>query len=432
MLAQACLGSLLHLNDSSDEQGVKVSPLAGYAASHWVAHGQFEDVVSRVKDGMLSLFDPNKPHLATWLNIYNIDPRSLFGSPPVDIPNPLYYAALCGFRDLVEHLVTDYPQLVNTVGGEYGSPLLAALSEKNIWIAEFLLQHGGKVDIPGRGGDTPLIQAARTFQEHAIPFLLRNGADVNTQNDCLYTALHFAASHTHLEISHILDCGANVNSRDDMGRTPLHWLLEDAPCVSSISQAPHITRLLLEHGADVNVRDNEDNIPLLQVLELELESDMDRDDHIALARMLLEHGAEPNVKKKDGKTPLQVVLGRKDNNDAKDLVTARLLVEHGADVNAQDKDHTSPLLLAMQRGMYEMTRILLSHGADPNVKNDNGQGSVTLAVIRRQLFLRRRYSRFGAVVARLRHGCGRTGQGPHYPVTARSGSAHGRHRADLP
>ena len=210
--------------------------------------------------------------------------------------HPLYYAALCGFRDLVEHLVTDYPQLVNTVGGEYGSPLLAALSEKNIWIAEFLLQHGGKVDIPGRGGDTPLIQAARTFQEHAIPFLLRNGADVNTQNDCLYTALHFAASHTHLEISHILDCGANVNSRDDMGRTPLHWLLEDAPCVLSISQAPHITRLLLEHGADVNARDNEDNILLLQVLELELESDMDLDD-IGLARMLLEHGAEPNVKK---------------------------------------------------------------------------------------------------------------------------------------
>ena len=252
---------------------------------------------------------------------------------------------------------------------------------------------------------------------------------MNTQNDCLYTALHFAASHTHLEISHILDCGANVNSRDDMGRTPLHWLLEDAPCVLSISQAPHITRLLLEHGADVNVRDNQDNIPLLQVLELELESDMDLDDHIALARMLLEHGAEPNVKKKDGKTPLQVVLGRKDNNDAKDLVTARLLLEHGADVNAQDKDHPSPLLLAMQRGMYEMTRILLSHGADPSVKNDNGQGPLHL------LLLEGNFSYEDDILGLVRFllDCGMDvdAQGSHYSVTARTGSAHGRHRADL-
>ena len=366
-----------NLDEYSDEQSVNVSPLARYAASHWVAHGQFEDVASRVKDGMLTLFNPNKPHLATWLNIYNIDPRALLGSPPMGIPNPLYYAALCGFRDLVEHLVTDYPQLVNTIGGEFATPLLAALSRKHIWIAEFLLQHGGKVDVPGTDGDTPLSKAITTFQEHAVPFLLKNGADVNNQNDHLYTPLHYAASYAYLEESQMmLDRGANVNSRDDIGRIPLHWLLEDAPYFGGVSQVPHVTRLFLEHGADVNARDHEHNTPLLQALELE--PDLYLDD---ISRMLLEHGAEPNVRNKNGKTPLQIVLGRKyysKENDAEDLVTANLLVEHGADVNAQDKDHTSPLLLAMQRGMYEMTRILLSHGADPNVKNDNGQGPLHL------------------------------------------------------
>ena len=132
----------------------------------------------------------------------------------------------------------------------------------------------------------------------------------------------------------------------------------------------------MEHGTDVNARDHEHNTSLLQALELE--PDLYLDD---ISRMLLEHGAEPNVRNKNGKTPLQIVLGRKyysKENDAEDLVTASLLVGHGAEVNAQDKDHTSPLLLAMQRGMYEMTRILLSHGADPNVKNDNGQGPLHL------------------------------------------------------
>jgi hypothetical protein len=40
--------------------------------------------------------------------------------------NPLYYAALCGFQDLVEHLVVKYPQHVNTASGCYASPLVAA------------------------------------------------------------------------------------------------------------------------------------------------------------------------------------------------------------------------------------------------------------------------------------------------------------------
>jgi ankyrin repeat protein len=374
ILAQACLGSLLHLDEHSDEQSAKVSPLARYAAEHWVAHAQFEDVESRVKDGMLRLFHPDKPHLATWLNIYNIDLRSLLGSPPMDISNPLYYAALCGFRGLVEHLVTDYLQLVNAIGGCYESPLLAALSKRHIWIAEFLLQHGGEVDVRGLGGNTPLNNAVTMFEEHAVPFLLKHGADVNSQNDSLYTPLHYAASYTYLEASQmLLDRGADVNSRDDMGRTPLQWLFEDGPHIGSLAQVPHVARLLLERGANVNAQDDEHTLPLLQVLEPDEGSNLHLDD---IAQMLLEYGAEPNVKNKNGKTPLQIVLGRKyysKDHDAQDLVTARLLVEHGADVNPQDKDHTPPLLLAMQRNMYEMTRVLLSRGADPNVKNDNGK-----------------------------------------------------------
>ncbi|KAN0132330.1 Ankyrin repeat-containing domain protein [Lactarius tabidus] len=299
--------------------------------------------------------------------------------PTDDIPNPLYYAALCGFRGLVEHLVADYPQLVNAIGGGFGSPLLAALSKNHIWIAEFLLQHGGKVDVREMGENTPLNNAVAMFQEHAVPFLLKHGADVNSQGISLYTPLHYAASYAYLEVSQmLLDRGADVNSRDNQGKTPLHWLFEDAPCFGTLSRVPHVARLLLEHGANVNAQDDEHTLPLLQVLEPEEGENLHLDD---IAQMLLEYGAEPNVKNKDGKTPLQIVLGRKyysKDNDAQDLVTARLLVEHGADVNAQDKGHTPPLLLAFQRNMYEMTRVLLSRGADPNVKNDSGKAALHL------------------------------------------------------
>ena len=70
ILTQACLGFLLHLDDHIDKESVKSFPLAEYAARHWVSHALFEGVVSHVKDGMETLFDPDKPHFTAWIGIY--------------------------------------------------------------------------------------------------------------------------------------------------------------------------------------------------------------------------------------------------------------------------------------------------------------------------------------------------------------------------
>ena len=70
IFAQACLGLLLHVDDN-DNKSVKESPLAEYAARHWIAHTQFEGVTSLVEDGVKSLYDPGKPHVATWIGLYN-------------------------------------------------------------------------------------------------------------------------------------------------------------------------------------------------------------------------------------------------------------------------------------------------------------------------------------------------------------------------
>ena len=77
---------------------MKGFPLAEYVAEHWVTHTQFEDVASCVKDGMVCLFDCDKPHFAAWLGIYNIDEDSFWESLS-KIPTPLYYSSLCGFSD---------------------------------------------------------------------------------------------------------------------------------------------------------------------------------------------------------------------------------------------------------------------------------------------------------------------------------------------
>jgi len=54
----------------------------------------------------------------------------------------LYCAALRGFHDLVEHLITKHPQDVNADGGFYVRPLVAALTGEHIQTAD-LLRHNG-------------------------------------------------------------------------------------------------------------------------------------------------------------------------------------------------------------------------------------------------------------------------------------------------
>jgi hypothetical protein len=146
IVAQLCLGLLLHLDDRNNNESVRDSPLAEYAARHWITHAQFEDVASRVEDGMKALFDPERPHFATWIDLYDIDAES-GGRLASAIPSPLYYSALCGFHDLVRHIVNERPQDVKAFGGSYGFPLVAALCRKHFQVAEFLLEHGGSIDL---------------------------------------------------------------------------------------------------------------------------------------------------------------------------------------------------------------------------------------------------------------------------------------------
>jgi hypothetical protein len=143
ILAQACLGLLLDLDDGNDNN-VKDTPLALYAAQHWVTHAQFEDVASRVEDGMKSLFDNEKPHFSAWTRLY--DPYTESGGKlPLGGRSPLYYSALSGFYDLSRQIAVKYPPEVNAIGGPFGFPLVAALRSDNFRMAQLLLEQGGNI-----------------------------------------------------------------------------------------------------------------------------------------------------------------------------------------------------------------------------------------------------------------------------------------------
>ena len=283
ILAQACVSVLLQLPDHDEQDGVeKNAPLALYAAEYWVRHAQFEDVASRIK-GMEYLFDADKPYFAAWRELYDIDidsRDSVFSefAHRVSAGTPLYYAALCGFPNIVEQLIVKHRKHARAIGGWYKTPAVAALAGRHFELAQVLRRNGSSVNLRGYNKNSPL---------------------------------HSAVYHMDLEMVQVLvNCGLSVNARNNDGFTPLHYALcEHRTEFTNLE----VVRWLLNHGADPNVRDTISETSLHPALRFGM---------LEMARLLVGHGASVKVKDWDGRTPLDYVSGEQ-RDEIKRLHRAR-------------------------------------------------------------------------------------------------------------
>ena len=161
---------------------------------------------------------------------------------------PLYYAALCGFQDIVEHLVVKDPQQVNTCGGYYVTAAIAALARKHFQLAQLLHRYGSSVDPSGFLGRTPLHSVAYYGDLEMMRILVEYKVNINAQYSTGSTPLYEGVSEPHLEaVRFLLEHGADPNIALSSGKAPLHRASE-----TGNSEA---VRLLLDHGVDVGAVD---------------------------------------------------------------------------------------------------------------------------------------------------------------------------------
>ena len=251
ILAQACLGVLLRLDDRIDRDKIKQYPLAGYAAEHWVKHAEYENVASRIKGGMECLFDADKPHFAAWLWIYD-EERSSHPSTTINPQKPeavpLYYAAKFGFHDLTAHLLVQRPEDIHIEGGREVTPFHASASRGHTNVVSLLTAHFPDVDIRGGYEQTALHRASCRGHLEVGRLLLSHGSDIHAKDRGGWTPLHGVASFGRLEFCRmLLEHKAAISIPDNYGNTPLH--------TASGNGNTEIVRLLLEHGADPQARD---------------------------------------------------------------------------------------------------------------------------------------------------------------------------------
>jgi hypothetical protein len=226
LLAHLCVTVLLQLDGHVDKTRLAKSPLALYAAQHWVDHANFGNVASQIQYTMVRLFNTKKPQFRAWIwlrmsankqSMENIDER-----PPPPKLTPLFYAAYYGFGDLARCRIVTHKENVDARSINKWTPLHAASERGHVGAVRVLLDHGADMNAQIHDGPTPLHLASLNGHPKVVQLLLerRAASNPNTRIN-LNTPLRLASRSGNLEVVRLfLDYGAEVNIQDERNWSP--------------------------------------------------------------------------------------------------------------------------------------------------------------------------------------------------------------------
>jgi len=155
--------------------------------------------------------------------------------------------------------------------------LIEASTRGNVGVVRFLLEHGADPNIAGAfASQTALLAATQQGNSEIVDLLLKHGADWSAvDHPSRFSALEYAISKENASIVRsllaagarptfrrlsfdrdggapareivrlLMEHGFDVNKRDDWGRTPLMWAAQRAPLDT--------VKFLVDVGADVNI-----------------------------------------------------------------------------------------------------------------------------------------------------------------------------------
>lgn len=297
--------------------------------------------------------------------------------------------------------------------------LLRAARDGKAWAAKFFLSKGADVNYKfkpdakekndEREGMTPLILNAyagydkASYDENNIvppqtaELLIKAGADINAKDKTGKTALHRAAGGQHY---YVMIWPIPMGSRRDRENGA-----HGDPAAPPPQNHNEIVELLIKSGADINIKDNDGNTPLLLSA---------KEANFGAMKILLKAGAKTDIKNKENKTLFDYLdteegfktvkeagLGGKVPKKAFNDAFVKIVEEYrnryrydkdelsriiaaGADVNTPvDGKNALIYILDTNPGKYDFFKQLINAGFNVNAKDVDGAGVLAFAVYRR-------------------------------------------------
>ena len=229
-------------------------------------------------------------------------------------------------------------------------------------------EESAKQDLPPRLGSSVLATAIENAHYDLAAWLVAEGADINADGP-RGTALHGLVRTRNCERT-ALPCPARSGPLDSLA----------------------LAELLLARGADVDARMTADP-PKNGTYDYTYMSHVGatplflavKASDTAMTRLLLDHGADPAIGNDENTPPLLVaagigyIEGQILASEERAFEAVRLLVEHGEDVNTTNDKNETALHGAAYRGANSIVRYLIDRGARLDVEDQWGRMPVTIA-----------------------------------------------------
>jgi len=364
-----------------------------YAAGHWYRHfslGETHD--AQLVKFVNQLFNIRGPSWSLWIDWFNLtnaegkkelsiieevrfdendvwinrDP-SRFGLVHIQQPTtghnpagPLYYAALLGFVDTAEFLITRHKSQINEKGILGRTALLAACKNGHLQVAELLLASGAKFELADDFGWTPLYAASTNGHVGVVKLLVEKGANLEAENNHGWTAINGASTKGHAQVVELLiKKGANFEAKSRDGWSPIY---------SASTHGHHdVVQLLLKFRASHQAPENEGMAPIYSAA---------CHGHAEVVKLLLVEGVNLDSGGINGYTPLSVA------SEKGHLEIVKLLSDKRTNMTAVDRKNThkarsdgwTPLYAAVNNGHLEVVKFLYTHGVDTDIHQVTNYG----------------------------------------------------------
>ncbi|XP_064799568.1 ankyrin repeat domain-containing protein 55 isoform X2 [Oncorhynchus masou masou] len=278
--------------------------------------------------------------------------------------NVVYQAAANGDVNTLTATIREDPSILEYCDGEGSTPLMHAVSGRQVDTVKLLLKMGTSINTQDACGRTSLSLATYLGWLEGCVCLLRNGAKQNIPDKNGRLPLHAATAEIDLKLMAVLlqqSTACEINHQDNEGMTALHW--------ASFHNRPEHVQALLQKGADPTLVDKDFKTALHWAVQ---------SGSRFMCSLILEHSLGSSVINYDdenGKTCVHIAAAAGYSDILYELA-------HFAETNLQalDVDERTPLHWAAAAGKEDCVQALLQLGVETGPRDINENTPLTYAM----------------------------------------------------